>query len=59
MIPNLKYIGQTVLIKIYCHNPTQLKSWVGLIFLRNHNHKPQNHKTEPSVTFTQLLDNQT
>ena len=39
-------------------NSTQ--SWVGLIFLRNHKPQTTNHnRTEPSVTFSQLLHNQT
>ena len=46
----------------FCH--TQLnsaKSWVSLIFLRKPQTTPQNHnhKPKPSVTFSQLLHNQT
>ena len=51
---------QTLILLIATTILNSTQSWVGLIFLRNHNHKPQ---TEPNRTvrhfFSQLLHNQT
>ena len=45
---------------IHCHNPTQLNPKLGRpYFPIKPKPKPKPHRTEPSVTFSQLLDNQT
>ena len=47
----------------YCHIPTQLNPKLGRPYFpkktTNHKTTPQNHNHKPSVTFSQLLHNQT